>query len=117
MTKQERIQVPLEPELRKSIEPKARSLGFDSAQAYLRVVIKAEVQGRKLYFDEPILEEASRMAVQVITAQFHEHLLAVLNDDLPRFRTMDQALEYISCRFRRQQGIVAIASWGLETTD
>ncbi len=117
MTKQERIQVPLEPELRESIEAKARSLGFDSAQAYLRVIIKAEVEGRKLYFDEPILEEASRMAVQVITAQFHEHLLAVLNDHLPRFTTMDQALAYISSRFRRQQGIVTIESWGLETND
>jgi hypothetical protein len=117
MTKQERIQVPLEPELRKSIEAKARGLGFDSAQAYLRVIIKAEIEGRKLYFDEPILEEASRMAMQVITAQFHEHLIAVLNDEQPRFTTMGQALEYISSRFQRQQSIVTMASWRLDAND
>ena len=42
------IHVPLEPAIRKKFTAKAKQLGFDSAQAYLRVIIKAAVDGRRI---------------------------------------------------------------------
>ncbi len=42
------IHVPLEPTVRKRFVAQAKQLGFDSAQAYLRVLIKATVDGRRI---------------------------------------------------------------------
>ena len=42
------IHVPVEPAIRKQFTDKAKQLGFDSAQAYLRVIIKATVDGRRI---------------------------------------------------------------------
>ena len=41
----------MDQEVRDGLERRARSLGFDSAQAYIRVWAKAEADGRKLDFD------------------------------------------------------------------
>jgi antitoxin component of RelBE/YafQ-DinJ toxin-antitoxin module len=61
------IHVPIEPTVRKQFTAKAKSLGFDSAQAYLRVVIKAVVDGRRIDFNlddwgEPSDEAAERLS-------------------------------------------------------
>lgn len=45
------IHVPLEPTIRKKFAAQAKQLGFDSAQAYLRVLIKAAVDGRRIDLD------------------------------------------------------------------
>lgn len=45
------IHIPLEPSVRKKFTAKAKQLGFDSAQAYLRVMIKAAVDGRRIDMD------------------------------------------------------------------
>jgi hypothetical protein len=45
------IHVPLEPSVRKQFTARAKQLGFDSAQAYLRVMIKAAVDGRRIDLD------------------------------------------------------------------
>lgn len=41
----------MDKDLRIALEHRARTLGFDSAQAYIRVWAKAESEGRKLDFD------------------------------------------------------------------
>ena len=46
-----KLQIPIDQEVREGLELRARSLGFDSAQAYIRVWAKAEADGRKLDFD------------------------------------------------------------------
>ena len=46
-----KLQIPIEKSVRDSLEKRARSLGFDSAQAYIRVWAKAEADGRVLDFD------------------------------------------------------------------
>ena len=46
-----KLQIPIDPEVREGLERRARSLGFDSAQAYIRVWAKAEADGRTLDFD------------------------------------------------------------------
>jgi hypothetical protein len=60
------IHVPLEPAIRKQFTAKAKQLGFDSAQAYLRVIIKAAVDGRRIDLDvdewgEPSPEALARL--------------------------------------------------------
>lgn len=46
-----KLQIPIDQDVREALERRARSLGFDSAQAYIRVWAKAEAEGRKLDFD------------------------------------------------------------------
>ena len=46
-----KFQIPIDQDVREGLERRARSLGFDSAQAYIRVWAKAEADGRKLDFD------------------------------------------------------------------
>ncbi|HUD81039.1 MAG TPA: hypothetical protein VMR08_00185 [Patescibacteria group bacterium] len=62
------IHVPVEPTIRRQFTTKAKQLGFDSAQAYLRVVIKAVVDGRRIDFNlddwgEPSDEAAERLNI------------------------------------------------------
>ena len=46
-----KLQIPIDQDVRDALERRARSLGFDSAHAYIRVWAKAEADGRKLDFD------------------------------------------------------------------
>jgi len=50
-----KIQVPIDKDVRDGLEKRAKELGFDSAQAYIRVWAKAEAEGRKLDFDSNII--------------------------------------------------------------
>ena len=60
------LHIPLEPAIRKKFTAKAKQLGFDSAQAYLRVIIKASIDGRRINLDidewgEPGNKAAARL--------------------------------------------------------
>jgi antitoxin component of RelBE/YafQ-DinJ toxin-antitoxin module len=46
-----KLQIPMDKDVRDGLERRALALGFDSAQAYIRVWAKAEADGRKLDFD------------------------------------------------------------------
>ena len=46
-----KLQIPIDQDVKDGLERRARSLGFDSAQAYIRVWAKAEADGRTLDFD------------------------------------------------------------------
>jgi len=46
-----KLQIPIDQDVRERLERRARTLGFDSAQAYIRVWAKAEADGRTLDFD------------------------------------------------------------------
>ena len=46
-----KLQIPIDKKVREGLEKRAKDLGFDSAQAYIRVWAKAEAEGRKLDFD------------------------------------------------------------------
>ncbi|MDB5179197.1 MAG: hypothetical protein JWN01_1140 [Patescibacteria group bacterium] len=50
-----KLQIPIDQDVRDGLERRARSLGFDSAQAYIRVWAKAEADGRKLDFDGKVV--------------------------------------------------------------
>lgn len=66
MSTQVKIQIPIDKTVRDKLEKRAASLGFDSAQAYIRVWAKAEVDGRTLDFGEddwgqPTAQAAARL--------------------------------------------------------
>jgi antitoxin component of RelBE/YafQ-DinJ toxin-antitoxin module len=46
-----KLQVPIDKDVREGLEKRAKELGFDSAQAYIRVWAKAEAEGRILDFN------------------------------------------------------------------
>ena len=46
------LHIPIDITVRKNLEAKAKKLGFDSAQAYIRVWAKAEAEGRTLSFGD-----------------------------------------------------------------
>ncbi len=48
-----KLQVPIDSEVRDGLEIRAKELGFDSAQAYIRFWAKSEVEGRKIDFGTP----------------------------------------------------------------
>ena len=46
------LHVPMDKKVREQLEAKAKKLGFDSAQAYIRVWAKAEAEGRTIDFGD-----------------------------------------------------------------
>lgn len=58
------LHIPMDKTIRAKLESKAKRLGFDSAQAYIRVWAKAEAEGRILSFDDDDWGEPSQAAVK-----------------------------------------------------
>jgi hypothetical protein len=85
------IHVPIEPTIRKKFTAKAKQLGFDSAQAYLRVIIKATVDGRRINLDVDEWGEPSDAAVARLNKAAEEAKKGV-NLAGP-FRTVDEFMK------------------------
>ncbi|HVC36686.1 MAG TPA: hypothetical protein VNE40_04590 [Candidatus Dormibacteraeota bacterium] len=58
------LHIPMDKTIREQLEAKAKRLGFDSAQAYIRVWAKAEAESRILSFDDDDWGEPSPAAVK-----------------------------------------------------
>ena len=58
------LHIPIDKTIRAKLEAKAKRLGFDSAQAYIRVWAKAEAENRILSFDDNYWGEPSAAAVK-----------------------------------------------------
>ena len=58
------LHIPIDKDVRAKLEAKAKRLGFDSAQAYIRVWAKAEAENRILSFDDDDWGEPSATAVK-----------------------------------------------------
>lgn len=58
------LHIPIDKTIREKLESKAKRLGFDSAQAYIRVWAKAEAENRILSFDDDDWGEPSQVAVK-----------------------------------------------------
>jgi hypothetical protein len=69
-----KFQIPIDQAVREGLERRARSLGFDSAQAYIRVWAKAEADGRKLDFDGKavVLSPDANARYEKMVAEFEE---------------------------------------------
>lgn len=57
------LHIPVDNAVRKKFTARAKQLGFDSAQAYLRVMIKATVDGRRIDLNVDEWSEPSPEAV------------------------------------------------------
>ena len=59
------LHIPMDKEIRDGLEAKAKKLGFDSAQAYIRVWAKAEAEGRALSFGDEWGEPSDEAAARI----------------------------------------------------
>jgi len=59
------LHIPMDKVIRDSLEAKAKKLGFDSAQAYIRVWAKAEAEGRVLSFGDEWGEPSETAAKRI----------------------------------------------------
>ena len=76
--------------VRDGLEKRAKDLGFDSAQAYIRFWAKAEVNGREFYIGEP--EEASPALAKELDIVEQE----IANGELsPAFENVNDAIDYL----------------------
>jgi hypothetical protein len=66
------LHIPMDKAIREKLEAKARKLGFDSAQAYIRVWAKAEADNRVLSFDNDDWGEPSSTAANRINRAAEE---------------------------------------------
>jgi antitoxin component of RelBE/YafQ-DinJ toxin-antitoxin module len=87
-----KLQIPIDQEVREGLERRARSLGFDSAQAYIRVWAKAEAEGRKLDFDGKVvvLSPEANARYEKIIAEFEEEKKA---DGVKEFTDVDDLMK------------------------
>ena len=88
---QVKLQVPIDKDVRDGLEKRAKHLGFDSAQAYIRFWAKAEVDGRPISFGEP----------EIMTPKL-ERLLGEAEAQIargevsPRFDNAEDAIKYLN---------------------
>ena len=54
-----KLQVPIDSDIRDGLEVRAKELGFDSAQAYIRFWAKSEVEGRRIDLGSPSITLSS----------------------------------------------------------
>jgi len=66
------LHIPMDKNIREKLESKAKRLGFDSAQAYIRVWAKAEADNRVLSFDDDDWGEPSSAAASRINKAAEE---------------------------------------------
>jgi hypothetical protein len=80
--------------VRQRLDAKAKKLGFDSAQAYIRVWAQAEADGRTLDFGDdwgqPTPEAAARLDRLAREARVQSTA-----GKLPRFTDIDDMMEYL----------------------
>lgn len=88
------LHIPIDARVRRQLDAKAKRLGFDSAQAYIRVWAQAEVDGRILDFGdewgEPTPEAAARL-----NRWTEEAIAESKAGKLPRFTNVDDMMEYL----------------------
>lgn len=89
------IHVPLEPAIRKQFTAKAKELGFDSAQAYLRVIIKAAVDGRRIDMDIDEWGHPSPKAIERLNKLTAEALADSKAGKLPSFTDTKTMMDFL----------------------
>jgi uncharacterized protein YdhG (YjbR/CyaY superfamily) len=86
-----KLQIPMDKNVRDGLEKKAKKLGFDSAQAYVRFWAKAEVDGRDFYIGEP---ERITPAIEKIIKETEEEIAR--NDTYGTFETAEDAINFLN---------------------
>jgi hypothetical protein len=89
------IHIPLESAIRKRFTAKAKQLGFDSAQAYLRVMIKAAVDDRRIDLDVDDWGRPSPEAAARLNKWTAEAITASEAGELPESTDAKSMMEYL----------------------
>jgi len=88
------LHIPMDTTVRTQLEAKAKRLGFDSAQAYIRVWAKAEAEGRNIDYGIDDWGEPSPAAVKRLNKATDEALRGK-NISEP-FLTAQNALDHLA---------------------
>ena len=88
------LHIPMDKSVRAQLDAKAKRLGFDSAQAYIRVWAKAEAEGRNIDYGIDDWGEPSPAAVKRLNKTTDEALRGV-NTSGP-FKTAQEALDHLA---------------------
>lgn len=88
------LHIPMDKIVRAQLEARAKRLGFDSAQAYIRVWAKAEAEGRYIDYGVDDWGEPSPTAAKRLNKVTDEALRGK-NVSGP-FSTVEDALEHLS---------------------
>lgn len=87
---QVKLQVPMDKDVRDRLEARAKDLGFDSAQAYIRFWAKAQADGRDVYLGEP---EIMTPKMEKIAKEAMEEIER--GDTVGPFRSAKEAIDYL----------------------
>src|SRR3954447_26894985 len=88
------LHIPLETTVRDKLISKAKSLGFDSVQAYIRVWAKAEADGRELDFGDPWGQPTPEAAARLNRWSAEAEALHKAGK-LPGFTDVDDMMDYL----------------------
>jgi len=88
------LHIPLDSAVRDKLAQKAKALGFDSVQAYIRVWAKAEADGRTLDFGDP-WGEPTPEAAERLNRWSAEAVEQSRAGKLPRFSNATDALDHL----------------------
>lgn len=88
---QVKLQVPMDKNVRDGLEARAKDLGFDSAQAYIRFWAKAEADGRSVYLGEP---EQMTPKMEKIAKEAMEEIER--GDTVGPFHSAKEAINYLN---------------------
>ena len=87
---QVKLQVPMDKKVREGLERRAKDLGFDSAQAYIRFWAKAQTDGRSIYLGEP---EIMTPQMEIIAKDAINEI--ELGETNGPFYSAEEAIEYL----------------------
>jgi hypothetical protein len=87
---QVKLQIPMDKSVRDGLEKRAKDLGFDSAQAYIRFWAKAQADGRSYYLGEP---EQMTPEMEKIAEDAMREIAA--GDVSPAFDNAQDAIDYL----------------------
>jgi hypothetical protein len=90
------IHIPMSRSMREHLDARAKRLGFDSAQAYIRVWLTAEAEGHALSFgDEDDWGPLSPEAVERLDRLAAEAIRDSKACKLPRFANVHDMMEHL----------------------
>ncbi len=88
-----KLQVPMDKSLRDALAERAKVLGFDSTQAFIRFLAKAEVDGRKVVFGDEEWPEPSTQAAARINLEAKQALKDHQAGRLKTYNSADDLLQ------------------------
>lgn len=91
-----KLQIPMDRSLRDGLEAKAARLGFSSAQEYVRVWAKAQVDNRHLDFGDDGWGQPTPAAAARLNDIAEEAQQALRNGELQSYSNLEDMMEHLN---------------------